>query len=42
VVGLTDVVVVATPGAVLVLPKTRAQEVKAVVQRLRLRASPKT
>ena len=37
VVGLRDVVVVATPGAVIVLPRDRAQEVKTIVQRLRAR-----
>ena len=35
--GLRDVVVVATPGAVIVLPKDRAQEVKTIVERLRAR-----
>jgi mannose-1-phosphate guanylyltransferase / mannose-6-phosphate isomerase len=37
VVGMSDVVVVATPGAVIVLPKDRAQEVKTIVERLRAR-----
>ncbi|WP_174300233.1 mannose-1-phosphate guanylyltransferase/mannose-6-phosphate isomerase [Caulobacter sp. S45] len=37
VVGLRDVVVVATPGAVIVLPRDRAQEVKTLVERLRAR-----
>jgi mannose-1-phosphate guanylyltransferase / mannose-6-phosphate isomerase len=37
VVGLSDVVVVATPGAVIVLPKDRAQEVRTIVERLRAR-----
>ncbi len=37
VVGLRDLVVVATPGAVIVLPKDRAQEVKSIVERLRAR-----
>ena len=37
VIGLSDVVVVATQGAVIVLPKDRAQEVRAIVDRLRAR-----
>ncbi len=37
VVGLRDVVVVATAGAVIVLPRDRAQEVKTIVERLRAR-----
>ena len=37
VVGLRDVVVVATTGAVIVLPRDRAQEVKTLVERLRAR-----
>ena len=37
VVGLTDIVVVATAGAVVVLPKGRAQDVRTVVERLRAR-----
>ena len=37
VVGLTDIVVVATAGAVVVLPKGRAQEVKMIVERLKAR-----
>ena len=37
VVGLSDVVVVATPGAVIVLPRDRAQEVRTIVERLRAR-----
>jgi hypothetical protein len=37
VVGLRDLIVVATPGAVIVLPKDRAQEVKTIVERLRAR-----
>jgi mannose-1-phosphate guanylyltransferase/mannose-1-phosphate guanylyltransferase/mannose-6-phosphate isomerase len=34
VLGLRDLVVVATSNAVIVLPKDRAQEVKAIVERL--------
>ena len=37
VVGLRDVVVVATQGAVIVLPRDRAQEVRTIVERLRAR-----
>ena len=37
VVGLTDLVVVATQGAVIVLPRDRAQEVRSIVERLRMR-----
>jgi mannose-1-phosphate guanylyltransferase / mannose-6-phosphate isomerase len=37
VVGLTDIIVVATPGSVIVLPKDRAQEVRTIVERLRAR-----
>ena len=37
VVGLTDLIVVATQAAVIVLPKDRAQEVRAIVERLRRR-----
>ena len=35
--GLRDLIVVATPSAVIVLPKDRAQEVKTIVERLRAR-----
>ncbi len=35
VVGLEDVVVVATPGAVLVTSRERSQDVKAIVERLK-------
>jgi mannose-1-phosphate guanylyltransferase len=35
VVGMDDVVVVDTPDAVLVVPRDRAQEVKAVVEALK-------
>ena len=37
VVGMRDVIVVAAGGAVVVLPKDRAQEVKTIVERLRAR-----
>ena len=37
VVGLTDLVVVATQGAVIVLPRDRAQDVRSIVDRLRMR-----
>ena len=40
VVGLDDVVVVDTPDAVLVTTRARAQDVKAVVDRLRQAADP--
>jgi mannose-1-phosphate guanylyltransferase len=35
VVGLSDMIVVAAHGAVLVLPKSRAQSVKAIVEQLK-------
>jgi mannose-1-phosphate guanylyltransferase/mannose-6-phosphate isomerase len=38
VVGVTDLMVVQTEGAVLVLPKSRAQDVKLLVERLQARA----
>ena len=41
VVGLRDLIVVATSGAVVVLPKDRAQEVKTIVERLRARSAGK-
>lgn len=34
-VGLTDMIVVATPDAVLVMPKSRSQDVKLIVERLK-------
>jgi mannose-1-phosphate guanylyltransferase/mannose-6-phosphate isomerase len=36
--GVTDLIIVATPEAVLVAPKSRAQEVKAIVERLQVKA----
>ena len=41
VVGLEDVVVVVTPDAVLVCPKSRSQEVRKVVEELAARGTPK-
>lgn len=40
VVGMSDVVVVATGDAVLVMPRNRAQDVRAVVEELRRRNAP--
>jgi mannose-1-phosphate guanylyltransferase/mannose-6-phosphate isomerase len=42
VVGLTDVIVVASQGAVVVLPKARAQDVKALVDRVKQFHAAKT
>ena len=36
--GVSDLIIVATPEAVLVLPKSRAQEVKGIVERLQAKA----
>lgn len=35
--GMRDLIVVATPGAVVVPPEDRAQEVKTIIERLRTR-----
>jgi mannose-1-phosphate guanylyltransferase/mannose-1-phosphate guanylyltransferase/mannose-6-phosphate isomerase len=38
--GVSDLIIVATADAVLVLPKSRSQEVKGIVERLRRAAKP--
>jgi len=40
--GVSDLIIVATPDAVLVLPKSRSQEVKGVVERLQRYSIPET
>jgi len=37
--GVSDLIIVATPEAVLILPKSRAQEVKGIVEALQAKAA---